>query len=106
MLLGFLCVTLSAEFPKRARYCWKDLSLLTLLLTNLIAHTDDPKREIFIVACGTKTTKAVLKGLSSTEGGSVCILDLNNYVLLHGSNRIVWEKSRTKIIFSRTSFSQ
>ena len=88
--LVFVCNSVSRI--SKTRYCWKHLSLLTLLLTNLIAHTDDPRRKIFIVACGTKTTKAVLKGLSSTEVGSVCMLGLNNYVLWHGSYKNFLEK--------------
>ena len=67
MLPFFVSVTLLALVRiSKTRYRWKDLSLLTLSLTNLLTYTEtlmDPGRKICIVP-GTKTTNAVIEGLN------------------------------------------
>ena len=47
----------------KTRYHWKDLSLLTLLLTNLLTETESKmgaERKMCVVP---KTTKAIVEGL-------------------------------------------
>ena len=66
MLPVFVSVTLLTLVRiSKTRYRWKDLSLLTLLLTNLLTYTEslmDPGRKICIVPHGTKTTNTVVEG--------------------------------------------